>query len=93
MLLLHLILHTAQLATVTTVAMETRGASEEKALNRRLRGEREEIEKRVDRRAVKRGQSVDKRGGEECEENKEEIRDEFTFLPLPFILYLLFICY
>lgn len=49
-LLLHLILHTAQPAAVTTVAMETCGVSKEKALNgreKRLRvgGEGQEIEK------------------------------------------------
>ena len=34
-LLLHLVLHIAQPAAVTTVAMETCGVSEEKALDRR----------------------------------------------------------
>lgn len=41
-LLLHLVLHTMQLAAVTTVAMETCGVSEERALDRREKRKREE---------------------------------------------------
>lgn len=46
-LLLHLVLHTAQPAAVTTVAMETCGVSEEQPLNRREKGWRKEKRDRL----------------------------------------------
>lgn len=58
-LLLHLILHTAQPAAVTTVAMETCGVSEEKALNRREKRWREEMRGRL--RGEREKQEFDKR--------------------------------
>lgn len=69
MLLLHLILHTAQPAAVTTVAMETCGVSEEKALNRREKRQREEKRGRL--RGKREEQEIEKRAGRTGEWSKE----------------------
>lgn len=77
----HLVLHTAQLAAVTTVAMETCGVSKEKALDKRQRedeereNERKTEEKEFDRGEEKDGRLTDKRGREgarEMRRGKEE---------------------
>lgn len=75
-LLLYLILYTAQPATVTTVAMETCGVSEERRLST---GERKDRERRkrgkqeIDEKEHRRGQESCRERAEEREENEEEI--------------------
>ena len=82
-LLLHLILHTAQPAAVTTVAMETCGVSQEKALNRREKkmerrdkrqgSTRRKKERNGKLRKGQRGLESGQERAEECEDNKRKI--------------------